>query len=139
MKKSQIILVLCFVVIILAIIILAIFLPHNQEKDITDTKTIIITKISYDANTDSEEIKITDEDKINEIIKIIQAKTEMPEGTTIPYGHPHYKIELLDKKDNLITEISLYYYSSDSTWITFKGEDTNYIIDSDALLKLLNL
>lgn len=138
MKKSKII-ILASVGFILLVAFLVAFYIHNIEKDLseklTKTKTVVVAKL-FDSDDVSEK-KITDSSDIDELVKIIQDRKEMPEDEDINYrGLPNYRLKFLDKKDSVIAEVN-FYYSGELSWISIK-EDEYYKIDSKGLLEILN-
>ena len=138
MKRNVIIISAC--VIIGLIVCLFLFL-HNDEISISmkliKTNSIVASKLFE--NDEFEEKKITNSNNVKEIIKIIKKRKKMSKNVTIPYRKiPHYKLKFLDNHDSIIYEVNFFYYSADSTWISFGEDNSYYIIDSTSLLKILN-
>lgn len=125
--------------ILLAIIILLVIKSYKGidiKNELSKTETIIVDKLPINENNEK---KITASNEINKIVKIIQNTSKMGKDTTIPYKDlPNYKLKFYKRNDKLITTISFYYYHDDLSWITFNDEDTNYLIDGNALKKLLD-
>lgn len=138
MKK--IILSYLFVLLIIFIISYVLYMQNeknNISKQLAKTKTIIVTKVSLDNSL--KEKKISENNEIKEIIKIVLNGTVMPEGYVVPYRNiPHYKLKMLNKNNRKIVEINFYDYGKESSWISFDNNDTNYIIDGESLKKLID-
>lgn len=142
MKKNKIIFLICILLILVILIFILFHTLNTLKKDnsikITETNSIVVQKLAEEGDN-LDEKKITNSSDINEIIKIIENKEKMPEDEIIPYRKlPHYRLKLLDKNDSIITEINFFYYSSDSSWISFDNDELNYLIDADSLLKILD-
>ncbi len=138
MKKGKIIIFVSIFVLVLAVFLVGFFLKNREKdlsKELTKTKTVTIEKIFGENQV--EEKKITDSSDIDELINIIQKRTEIPEDEDITYRElPNYRLKFLDKKDKVIAEVDFYYYSDESSWISVK-DDEYYKIDSGKLLKIL--
>ncbi len=139
MKKGKIIIFVSICVLVLAVFLVGFFLKNREKdlsKELTKTKTVAIAKIFGEDQV--EEKKITDSSDIDELIKIIQKRTEMPEDEDITYrGLPNYRLKFLDKKEAVIAEVNFFNLSDESSWISIK-DDKYYKIDHEALLEILN-
>lgn len=137
MKRSKLIFLIgIFLVIILTFVMLFSY-KENISRKLSRTDSIIVTKLS--SEDDFEEKQITDSNNIKKIIEIIDNREKISNNATIPYREiPHYKLKFMDNNDSIIYEINFFYYSADSSWISFSEDNSYYIIDSDSLLKILN-
>lgn len=141
MKKNKIILVTCTIILVIFILFILFILLHTEKNNISNklTKANNIIAIKFLDDGSVEEKKITNNNDINELIKIIQNRKKISNDEDILYRKiPHYKLKLLDKHDNLIIEINIFNYSIESSWISFDNEDSYYKIDVSALLKILD-
>lgn len=133
-----------FVITFCAIIILSIFLfliITKDDKNILDqiskTKIIVVNKYTGDNFIKIKEI--SNENEVDEIVNLFQDIQAMSPNESIPYGIiPNYKLELLDKKGSIITEINFFVYENIS-WISFENEKTSYTINDEELLKMIEV
>lgn len=139
MKKNKKIFLIC-ILFILVILFFIIFcaLKKDDSAKLTAVDSIVVQKfVEVDGNF--EEKKITNNEEIDKIVNIIENRTKMLEEEIVPYKKiPHYRLILLDKNNLVIEKINFFYYSNDSSWISFYDDDSSYIIDSNSLLKILN-
>lgn len=134
MKNKPIIISISILIILIAIIALLVLNNNNTISKLDKTSTIIVNNLSSEDNSK----KITNNNDINNIINIIKDRKEMDKNQTIPYkGTPHYKLSLLNKKDKEITEISIFSFDQESSYIKFKDDETYYTIDITSLIELI--
>lgn len=140
MKKN--IFMIIFILVISLIILLLLFL-YNESKDISNkinsADILMVDKFheKYGVyNVISKEI--TDKDDIKKIRNIIKERKPMKKGEIVPYRSiPHYKLRFLDRKEKSIIEISFFYFGKETSWIVIDGDENYYIIDSEALLEII--
>lgn len=141
MKKIFRILLLFIIILLIVLLILYLKCNTNLSSQLSKTKSIIIIKYIWDEkqNNFQNEKKITNSNDIEKIIKIIDNKTKMLDEENIPYGVlPQYRLKMLDENNSVIIEIDLFLYKYDISWISFKNNDTKYIIDTESLMKIID-
>lgn len=134
MKTKPIIISLSILITLIVGITLLVLNNNNTISKINKTNSIIVNNLSSeDANK-----TITNTNDINKIIQILKDRKEMDKDQVIPYkGTPHYKLTLLNKKEKEITEISIFYFDKESSYLKFKDDETYYTIDITSLIELI--
>lgn len=134
MKKEMGIIILT-IICLLVIVGIALIFFKGTENDIDKTKKIIVQEIFGEYETK----EIMDKEEIEEIIKIIKNRTPMSEDEIVPYGgFLRYRLNLLDRKDEIILSIDFYVYSDNEYDGYISIDDNGYNIDVKALLEILN-
>lgn len=135
MKKKIGIIILTIICLLILLGIALIFFKEN-ENNIDKTEKIIVEELFVEYLKQ----EITNNEDIDEIIKIINNRTPMSEDETVPYGGlPHYRLKLLDRKDEVILTVDFYDYSNDDEYYGYISiDDTGYNIDVKALLEIIN-
>lgn len=131
-KKS---LLFCIFILLIVLLLFILYIEKDNSDNLSRTRTIISKKYSA-----LESKKITNSNEIDQIIKIINNRKDMPKDTIVLCENAsHFIIKMRDKYDKTITSIDFYYYSNNLSWIVFNNEDINkYIIDAESLLKIID-
>lgn len=133
--KKKIGIIILTIICLLVIAGIALIFFKGTENDIDKTKKIIVQEIFGEYETK----EILDKEEIEEIIKIIKNRTPMSEDEIVPYGgFPRYRLNLLDRKDEIILSIDFYVYSDNEYDGYISIDDNGYNIDVKALLEILN-
>ncbi len=129
-------------ILLIIVILVALFIIYHQYNtnitnpfpiNLSKTKVIIVNNLRVE--NPSKEKRITKKSEVEEIIQIIKNAQEMPEDYKVNYGViPHYKLKMIDKKDNQITGINIYAYSGDEIYFALEEEENKYYILEDNLL-----
>lgn len=136
-RKKKIIITI-YILILLFALLFSIINKDNRSilERISETKVIIVNKLGDESFPQDK--KISNMDEVNDVIKIIQNAQKMSEDQIINYrGIPHYKLKMEDKKNSLITTINLF-CNDNLSYISFENDDTNYIVDANLLLEIID-
>lgn len=134
-NKKKIGIIILIIICLLVIVGIVLILFKGTANDIDKTKKIIVQEIFGEYETK----EITNNEDIEKIIKIINNRTPMSEDEVVPYGgFPRYRLELLDRKDEIILSIDFYVYSNNEDDGYISIDDNGYNIDVKALLEIIN-